>query len=319
MPPLHPLIFTPVFKNYLWGGRRLNTVLDKRLPDDEPYAESWEIVDHKDGQSIVCEGAYSDWTLSRLVQEKGEELLGKHHPQEKFPLLFKFLDCQQNLSLQVHPNDKQGANLDPPDLGKTEAWIVMAAKPGSALYAGLNPDVDRATFEREIKNGTAETCVQRHTPDVGDCIFIPAGTVHALGEGLLIAEIQQSSNTTFRLFDWNRVDAEGKSRPLHIEEGLAVTDFEYAPMSAQKPVATSKPGVERIVECEKFVLDRATFDTETPIGGDNACHMLAVIEGNTTIGDITLKKGETALLPACCGELVATTDKKTILLDMYLP
>lgn len=319
MGPLYPLKFRPVFKNYIWGGRRLSSVLGKELPDDQAYAESWEIVDHKDGQSVVSEGNYVDWTLSRLVTEKGEELLGKHHPQAKFPLLFKFLDCQRSLSLQVHPNDQQGSKLDPPDLGKTEAWVVMAAEPGSSLYAGLKSGIDRAAFQREIENGTADTCVQKITPNIGDCIFIPAGAVHALGEGLLIAEIQQSSNTTFRLFDWNRVDADGNSRPLHIEEGLDVTDFEHREMTAQQPVATAKPDVERIVECEKFVLDRATIESESLLGGDDACHILAVMEGEITIGDVSLRKGETALLPASCGELSAIATSTTTLLDMYLP
>lgn len=313
------LTFRPVLKSYIWGGQRLRTVLGKELPDGKDCAESWELVDHKDGQSVVVNGAYEGWTLSKLVSERGVQLLGKHYPQEKFPLLFKFLDCQLNLSLQVHPNDQQGSLLDPPDLGKTEAWVVLDAEPDSSLYAGLKPGIDRDAFEQELRNGTADNCVHELKPQVGDCVFIPAGTVHALGSGLVIAEIQQSSNTTFRLFDWNRVDSEGNSRPLHIEQGLDVTDYSRGPVSPQVPVPTDKENVERLVACDKFVLDRATVKTSTTFGGDDACHLLAVVDGEVSVGEHSLRKGQTAILPAACGERVATSNSSAMVLDMYLP
>lgn len=319
MNKFYPLKFQPIFQNYIWGGRRLESVLGKSLPDEQDYAESWEIVDHEDGQSVVAEGGFAGRTLSDLVKEDGAALLGKHHPQTKFPLLFKFLDCQRNLSVQVHPNDAQGATLDPPDLGKTEAWVIMAAEPGSSLYAGLKPGVDRSTFEREIKNGTAETCLHQVQPSVGDCIFIPAGTVHALCEGLVVAEIQQSSNTTFRLFDWNRVGADGKSRPLHIEQGVAVTDYERGPVNPQTPTSTANPNVEQLVACDKFVLHRSTVESTASLGGDDTCHLLAVLDGSIEVGGVSIAKGETALLPACCGALTATAIKPATVLDMFLP
>lgn len=316
---LYPIRFEPIFQSYIWGGRRLETVLGKVLPaDGRNYAESWEVVDHDDGQSIVSSGPLKGWSLARLVRECGRELLGKHHPQAKFPLLFKFLDCQRNLSVQVHPNDQQGSLLDPPDLGKTEAWVIMAAEPGSQLYAGLKPGVDRDQFERDLKNGTAENCLHVVEPTVGDCIFIPAGTVHALAEGLVVAEIQQSSNTTFRLYDWNRVDTNGKTRPLHIEQGLAVTDFERGPVDPVEP-QIAIDGVERLVACEKFVLDRRSFLGTTTIGGDDACHIIAVLESSVLCGEDEFSAGQTFLVPAACGEVELVAPSDAILLDMYLP
>jgi len=319
MEPLYPLCFEPIFQQYIWGGRRLESELGKTLPDGDGFAESWEIVDHGKDQSVVAAGAYQGWTLSRLVNERGKQLLGKHHPLQQFPLLFKFLDCQRNLSVQVHPNDVQGAQLDPPDLGKTEAWVIMAVEPGSCLYAGLKRGYDEPAFERELSCGSAELCLNKIEPKVGDCIFIPAGTVHALGEGLLVAEIQQSSNTTFRLFDWNRVGPDGKPRPLHIEQGLGVTDFNRGPVPVQQPQPTNDPAVERLVQCEKFVLDRCTFSSSRIFGGDNTCHIIAVIEGRIQVGGVEVARGQTTLIPADGRQLPLGTEGRAAVLDMYLP
>ncbi len=319
MSQLYPLKFEPIFQSYIWGGRRLETVLQKQLPGDGDFAESWEVVDHKDGQSVVSEGPLAGTTLAELVADHGADLLGKHHPQPKFPLLFKFLDCNRNLSVQVHPNDTQGAELTPPDLGKTEAWVIMSAEPNSSLYAGLRDGVDKATFEAALRDGTAQECLHEIQPQVGDCIFIPAGTVHALGEGLVVAEIQQSSNTTFRLFDWNRVGADGKSRPLHIQEGVAVTDFQRGPVAPQIPQATTSGNVEQLVHCDKFVLNRVTVNKQSSLGGDDSCHIVAVLKGTITLDGVTACAGETLLVPASCGAVSVTAQDAATLLDMYLP
>ena len=242
----------------------------------------------------------------------------------RFPLLFKLLDAQRTLSVQVHPNDAQGALLDPPDLGKTEAWVVLAAEPGSKIYAGLREEVDRKVLAAAIQAGASDECLHVIEPAVGDCVFIPAGTVHALGEGLVIAEIQQASNTTFRLFDWNRVGKDGQPRELHIEQSLEVTDYERGPVEPQSPVAVS-PGVERLVECEKFVLDRRTLDAgaSAELASDNRFRMLCCVTGEASLswqGTATpLPTGATVLLPAACAgaELAARTS--ATVLEMYLP
>src|SRR5204863_3257866 len=183
-----------------------------------------------------------------LVMQEGPALFGRHYPRDQFPLLLKFLDCNQTLSVQVHPNDEQAAKLDPPDLGKTEAWVVLAADPGSKIYAGLKPGVDRQTLEAAVANGRCEKCLHEFEPHVGDCVFIEAGTVHALGAGLLVAEIQQASDTTYRLFDWNRVDRDGKPRQLHVEEALDVTDYTRGPVNPLTPKRTADHEIELLVQ-----------------------------------------------------------------------
>ena len=320
---LYPLRFQPLFKEYIWGGRRLGTLLGKPIGDGPTYAESWEAVDHGDDQSVVAEGPLAGQTLRQIVEAHGEELFGKHYPQPIFPLLFKYLDAELTLSVQVHPNDEQGAKLDPPDLGKTEAWVVLAAKPGSKIYAGLKQGTTRETLAAAIESGTSDECLHTIEPVVGDCVFIKAGTVHALGEGIVIAEIQQASNTTFRLFDWNRVDAEGKSRPLHIEESLEVSDYARGPVEPQTPTPTGYEGGERLVECDKFVLDRATRSEALELDLGNCFHLVSVIDGEATLtsasGELSLGKGQTVLVPASCGKITLTPAGKATWLDMYLP
>ena len=235
-----PLRFAPLLKRYLWGGRRLGTLLGKPIGAEEDYAESWEIADHGADQTVVSGGPLAGMTLEQVLEKHGRELLGQHWDSKqcsRFPLLFKFLDCRRVLSVQVHPNDAAAAKQVPPDLGKTEAWVILAAEPGSVVYAGLKRGFDQAALERELVRGTTELCLHKFEPKVGDCIFIPAGTVHALGAGLVVAEIQQASDTTFRLFDWNRVGPDGKPRQLHIEESLAAIDYSAGPVQPQVPPA----------------------------------------------------------------------------------
>jgi len=320
-PTNYPLRFQPLFRRYLWGGRRLETMLAKSLGEGNDYAESWELVDHGVDQSIVIKGASAGLTLEALVAEHGDDLFGRHSGQTQFPLLllFKFLDCNRTLSVQVHPNDAQGALLDPPDLGKTEAWVVLAADPGSKIYAGLKPEVTKQDLRHALEAGTCDECLHTFEPQIGDCVFIKAGTVHALGEGLVIAEIQQASDTTFRLFDWNRVGADGKPRPLHIEQSLKVTDFDRGPVSPQQPQSTDQPERERLVDCDKFLLDRLTLAVSQPLGGDNRFHLLVVIEGTLTIGEEKLSLGETCLLPAAAGAVEIVPQGRAVVLDIFLP
>jgi mannose-6-phosphate isomerase len=324
MPALYPLRFEPIFRRYIWGGRRLGTLLGKTIGPESDFAESWEIVDHGDDQSRIVAGPLAGKTLAEIVTERGAELFGRHPVQPSFPLLFKFLDANTMLSVQVHPNDEQAAKLSPPDAGKTEAWVVLAAEPGSAIYAGLKRGFDRAALARELVRGTCELCLNRFEPRVGDCILLPAGTVHALGAGLVIAEIQQSSDTTYRLFDWNRVVPDGRPRALHIDEALDVIDHDRGPVMPAAPVATDRPQVMRLTACDKFVLDRWQIALPREIGGDNRFHILAIIEGSATaVGDPMgkpLATGDTLLLPAAAGSLrLEPAAPGAVLLDIYLP
>ncbi len=326
--PLYPLRFEPILKRYIWGGRRLGTELGKPLGEGSDYAESWELVDRRDDESRVAAGPLQGAMLGQLVRDRGAELLGRHHPQPRFPLLIKFLDARQTLSVQVHPNDAQAARLTQPDLGKTEAWVVLAAEPGSLIYAGLKRGFDRPAFERELHRGTAELCLHRFEPRPGDCVFLPAGTVHALGAGLLVAEIQQSSDTTYRLHDWNRVGPDGQPRALHVEQALAVIDFERGPVD---PVCSSAPNHRRqpgsrrrLIACDKFVLDRWNLTEPATVGQPDRCHILVVLSGAVNVaGDPAgrpLQRGETLLLPAALGAtVIEPTESAAVLLDAYLP
>jgi mannose-6-phosphate isomerase len=323
MNMFYPLRFQPIYKQYMWGGRKFETSLGKRLGPGDTYAESWEICDHGADQSVAAFGPLAGITLAELLARHGRELLGPHYPRPQFPLIAKFLDARQTLSVQVHPNDAQAARLDPPDCGKTEAWIVLEAEPESRIYAGLKPGVDRAALETAIREGRSADCLHWFNPRVGDCILLPAGAVHSLGAGILIAEIQQSSDTTYRLFDWNRLGPDGNPRQLHIEQGLKVIDFSAGPVDPIRVPASYRTGTSRLVECEKFVLDRLAFDGPCEIGGDDRFHILIVLHGSLEISAdpalADLSRGGTLLLPACLGPVRLVPRKDAVVLDVFLP
>jgi len=329
MASIPPLRFVPLLKRYLWGGRRLGTLLGKPIGDGDDYAESWEVADHGDDQTVIAGGPLAGMTLANVMAKHRTEVLGRHAGNiTRFPLLFKFLDCRRVLSVQVHPNDAAAAKQSPPDLGKTEAWVILAAEPGSVVYAGLKRGFDRAALEREVHRGTTELCLHKFEPRVGDCIFIPDGTVHALGAGLVVAEIQQASDTTFRLFDWNRVGPDGQARQLHVEQSLAAIDYSAGPVQAQIPQSTERPFVQRLVSCDKFVLDRwqlmgAEKPQECTVGGDDRFHILSVLAGGVSVfyagSGETLSLGQTLLIPASAGAACITAQSQAVLLDSYLP
>ena len=331
MIPDEPLLFEPIYRSYLWGGQKLKSHLNKRVPDGGRWAESWEIVDHGTDQSIVHAGRWKDWSLRQMIESFPEEILGDLPPprdarSRNFPLLLKYLDCNSVLSVQVHPDDEYAARLEPPDLGKTEAWYIVDAEPEAILYAGLREGVDRAALAAAVQAGRTEECLHELRPRKGDCVFIPAGTVHALGSGLIVAEIQQASDTTFRLFDWNRVDAEGKSRPLHIDQALAVIDFDRGPIGFQSPAALSgsdaSEGSSRLIGCDKFTLDRHCGGSYS-FGGDGHFHILTIPAGSATYthdGKTSdLPVGRTVFVPAACEKVCFSLPPDAVLLHAWLP
>ena len=311
----YPLRFRPLFKQTIWGGSKLGSMLGKPIGKENNYAESWELVDHGQDQSVVENGPLAGLTLSQLIQEDPEWMLGEKDANS-FPLLLKYLDCNRVLSVQVHPDDAYAAAMEIPDRGKTEAWYVVAAEPDSLIYAGLKTGVDREMLAAAMSAGQTDEVLHSFHPSQGDCVYIPAGTVHALGAGLVIAEIQQSSNTTFRLFDWNRVGDDGKPRPLHIEPSLEVTDYESGPVTPSK----SDPdlmGLQRLVECDKFTLSALERGRAT-IGGDGKCHLITVPRGRAIldIGEtpLILCQGDTILLPAAYDACPLSVADETTLL-----
>ncbi|MFO0904743.1 MAG: type I phosphomannose isomerase catalytic subunit [Pirellulales bacterium] len=299
-----PLRFQPLFRRYLWGGRRLETLLGKSLPPGDDYAESWELVDHGADQSRVLAGPDAGVPFGALLQSQGREWLGEGVAAgARFPLLFKFLDAHQALSVQVHPDDERAARQPQPDLGKTEAWVILHADPGAVLYAGLKRGFDRRALEREVNRGTTHLCLHRCEPRAGDCYFIPAGTVHALGAGLVVAEIQQSSDSTYRLFDWNRVGPDGQPRPLHIAQALDAIDYQRGPIAPQIPAPTDTAGLERLVACDQFIIDRGRFEQPVELPTRGRFQVLMVLNGAVEVdGDPAgrpLVRGQTMFIPAC--------------------
>lgn len=301
---LPPLLFNPIYRRYLWGGRRFASLLGRDLPPGDDFAESWEVVDRRDDQSVVATGTLAGRTLGDLVTHDGRALLGRHAGLTSFPLLFKFLDACRDLSVQVHPDDARAARLTPPDKGKTEAWYVIDAAPGSRLWAGLEDGVDRDALAAALREGRCEEVLHVVEPKPGDCIFIPAGTVHAIGAGLVVAEIQQSSDVTYRLHDWNRTGPDGKPRPLHLEAGLEAVS-RFGPVDPTPRTSTSSPGVRRLATCGYFVFDEVTPGAAWTVGGDDACHLLAVVGGRVALDEAwglpDLGAGRTVLLPAEAG------------------
>jgi len=298
METRYPLKFEEIFKEKVWGGRRLEVLLGKALPPDIKIGESWEIADHGEDTTSVRNGSWAGTPLSRLLTEAGDALTGRS--AEVFPLLLKFIDADDVLSVQVHPDDAYAAAHEGPrELGKAEAWYIVHAEPEAKIYHGLKPGTTKDEFEARLAEGTVADCLASFEAGAGDVFFIPAGTVHAIGAGIVLAEIQQNSDTTYRVFDWNRVGLDGKPRELHVDRALDVIDFN-APTG---PASVRSEGArETLISCEEFVLERLrpTAPVSLDFGGEFA--MLCAVSGEGIVagpdGEEPFAKGESLLLPA---------------------
>lgn len=302
---LTPLRFEPIFQYRLWGGRRLEKWSRGPIAVEGPVGEAWILSDRDDFASKVAEGPLAGKTLKELFAEHKDEMLGEQAGQfERFPLLLKFLDAAEMLSVQVHPSDDHKDLLPPGERGKTESWLVMASEPGSSIYAGLKPGVTPETMRAKSADGTVEEDLASFQPHPGDGLFIEAGTVHALGGGVVVFETQQNSDVTFRLFDWNRVDEKtGKSRELHIEDAIRSTNFNAVAVqpSVPKVEATEPAKQEELFTCEFFVVERFTGDKPFSVGAENQLRVLVAIEGEGTVAGVTVKQGDVYVLPASAG------------------
>jgi mannose-6-phosphate isomerase len=245
---IYPLRSVPVFKKRIWGGRKLQEVFGKELPPGEKIGESWEVADLPEGSSTIGNGPLQGRTLGEVVRKYPEEIMGKDFP-EPFPLLIKFLDAEEVLSVQVHP-DAETCRRMGRGQPKTECWYIIQARPGAMIYKGLKKGVTKELFARAVQHGTIAGLLAPVPVEAGQCHFLPAGTVHSIGGGLLIAEIQTPSDTTYRIFDWNRKDHTGRVRPLHIEEAIESIHFHVT--SETLPVTT----VGRLAHCEFFKIDK---------------------------------------------------------------
>lgn len=301
---LDVLRFEPVLKRARWGGRRLQTALHKALGSESDYAESWELVDHGNEQTRVCEGPWQGKTLGDLTREFPRELFGTQYTSsDPFPLLIKFLDAQDLLSVQVHPDDEQAAKLTPPGRGKTEAWYILDASPEGCVYAGFHPGTTPQAVAQALQADCIADLLVKFEVQRGDTLLIPAGTVHALGKGVLLLEVQQSSDITFRLYDWGRVGADGKPRPLHIAESLHCLNFQSQPTLHKAGPAPTPNSVEELTRCDYFLMLRRVIRAPVSIDNEHRCRVVTVIAGEGTLispqSQHSLRIGDTLLIPAC--------------------
>ena len=302
---LYPLTFEPIFKDRVWGGRNLERLYGKPLPAQIPIGESWEITDRPEGVSVISNGPLAGKSLRWLMENHATDLLGDaQSPGQQFPLLIKLLDAQQTLSVQVHPPTAVAVQLGGEP--KTEMWYIAEAVPGAELFAGLRRGVTRADFERRIKDGTVAECIHNLKVQSGDAMFLPSGRIHAIGAGNVIFEIQQNSDTTYRVFDWNRAGLDGKPRELHIEQAMASIDFDdveprlISSRYSRNPVMKVRYLVNdplfRVDACQ--VKRGQRFNLES-----DSVQIVGLLAGRLKVtcgeNEVVLKPGDFVLLPAC--------------------
>jgi len=317
---LYPLKFEPIFKSMLWGGDRLRPWLGRPASPD-PTGEAWVVSDVDGSESVVANGPLTGRTLRSLVGElRGDPHVAAKLSLGRFPLLCKFLDTRQELSVQVHPNDAQAHARFPGQAGKTEAWVILDADPAtSRIYAGFKPGVTAEMFRAALGTKSAASLLHAYTPTPGDCIFLPAGTVHAIGSNIRLFEVQQTSDITYRLYDWDRVDAKtGKPRDLHIEDGLACGDFARGPNGPESAAVESREPVkrERLVACEYFTLHRLSGTEPFPASPGR---ILVVVAGTGTLGpDRPIRPGDTYFIPGSIGPTTVTPHGPVTVLEVGL-
>ncbi len=324
---LYPLKFKPILKERIWGGRKLDTILNKNLGEKENIGESWEISGVSHNISIVQNGFLKNNSLNELIEVYmgdlvGEKVFQKHG--KEFPLLIKFIDAQDDLSIQVHPDDKIAAKLHNSN-GKTEMWYVLQADDGSKLINGFKKDIDKQEYIKAVENNTIEDLLAKHPVKSGDVFFMPAGRVHAIGAGIMIAEIQQTSDITYRIYDYNRRDKDGKPRELHTDLAVEAIDYKaydnyqtkYSSLNNQSVEIINSPYfLTRILEADKAVV-RDYYSLDSFV-------ILICIEGAFDIkyGNEqyeSLIKGETTLIPADMMEITLLPKTPSKLLEVYMP
>lgn len=324
MPMLYPLIFRPIFKERVWGGREIEKLFGKKLPPGRPIGESWEISDRPGDESIVANGPFAGNSLRWLMENHRVELLGDAKPAagNRFPLLCKILDAREKLSLQVHPKSR-GVGDEP----KTEMWFVAHAAPDAELFVGLKRGVTRAEFEKKIESGTVAECFHRVPVRAGDVMFLPSGRVHAIGAGLVLFEIQQNSDTTYRVHDWGRVGLDGQPRELHVAQSLANIDFnDFEPQPVSERFSGSGKIKSRILVRDEF-FDIEQLELKAGAAGklkDRQLQIVAVVSGEVEVKTasklaggppaLRLMAGQFALVPACLEKIEVQANSNTTLL-----
>lgn len=328
---IYPLTFQPVFRDYVWGGRNLETLFGRKLPPGI-VAESWEISTHPSSPTRVDSGAWRGQTLSEVTAALGVALVGANSAQMlargTFPLLVKLLDANRDLSVQVHPDDAYAMAHENGELGKTEMWYVLYAQPGAELIYGLVRGATRESFCAALRENRLETQLRRLPIASGNAIFIPAGTVHALLAGVVVAEIQQNSDVTYRVYDWGRLGANGLPRPLHIDKALEVIDFEQTEPGLVEPeILYSAEGLTctRLVHCPQFTVERIDLAAKATYYGccdGSTFEIWGCIAGSCQVhwaGEaVKLEAIRFALLPAALGEYTLRAEQASTLLKAYM-
>lgn len=323
----YPLRFEPICQYRLWGGHRLADILGTPLPNDGPFGEAWLLSDRDDHASVVADGPLKGQTLPQLMVHSRVELMGAIAQRfPRFPLLLKFLDARQMLSVQVHPGYTDSGRLPADPQAKTEAWVVLEAAPRSRIYAGLKPGSTVEAVRVAVVDGSLPALLNPISPKVGDAIFIPAGTVHSLGDDVVVFEIQQNRDTTFRLYDWDHVDSNtGKPRELQIEQALACIDVTSKGAGLIHPTIETgtSPTREMLFDCEFFKLERFCGSLPFKVGEPGMPRVLVCVDGAGQIEceglAYAICKGEVWLLPAAVGTLVFQPHPAVTLLEASIP
>jgi mannose-6-phosphate isomerase len=322
---LYPLKFETIFKDKIWGGNKIKTVLNKEFSPLPNCGETWEISGVKSDVSVIANGKLSGTSLATLLEQKKEELVGKKVYERygnEFPLLVKFIDANDDLSIQVHPDDEL-AKKRHDSFGKTEMWYVIQADEGSSLISGFNQAVDEKKYLEKFNAGKLSDILNKEDVKAGDVFFLPAGRVHTIGKGLLIAEIQQTSDITYRIYDFDRVDDKGNKRDLHVEEALAAIDYQYYDDYKTKYVAT-KNELVKLVSCEYFTTNILDFTkNEMKDYTDLDSFVIHVcLEGSYVLKseneELLVKMGDCILLPATTTQIELATNTGFKILESYI-
>ena len=327
MPDLYPLFFTPTLKHYLWGGRNLE-ILGRDLPEKKQVAESWEIASHADGMTVVSNGQYAGKTLPELLNLLGTDMVGTNNlwafNRGIFPLMVKLLDAERRLSVQVHPDDSYAStNEGYQELGKAEMWVVLDAKPGAGIIYGFSKKTNPDVFRQAILSGSPEPYLHFIPVKAGDHVCVPPGTLHAIMEGVMLAEIQQNSNTTYRVYDWHRTDTLGNPRALHVDKAMEVINFDQIKVKLTKPEVvenSSQLSWERLCQNFYFTTERIIVKQDVEFAGccdGSTLEIWGVLNGRAEIAGEWIESVKFCLLPAGLGEFSVNAEVNSVLLRVY--